>query len=323
MSTKEVKVKKIKLSRDARQNIIVGVVFIFMMVLFGSLSEYFLKPNNMLALLVAMVPLGLIGIAQTCNMITGVFDLSVGMVASLAGVLWTWLITKFGVPIYAAFAVALVFGVISGAIVGFAVAYLHMPAWIASYAVMQLWNGLIFVITDGVAIRMTKYKAFKWLGQYKLFGIDFNPAVVIMLLAFVVMFFVLRYTKFGRDLFIIGGNVEAAKNVGVKIKPRQMTVLTLCGFWSALAGCLFASRSGSGQPVIGELYSMQAIAGSVIGGTLMTGGKANLAMTFVGVLMMVVLQNGLIMIGVPAFYQHIATGAAVVLAIFVQTERKK
>ena len=108
-----------------------------------------------------------------------------------------------------------------------------------------------------------------------------------------------------------------------RIKRGQMFVFTVSGFMAALAGLLFASRSGSGQPIIGDQYAMQAIAGTVIGGTAMTGGKANIAMTFIGVMMVVCLQNGLIMAGVPAFYQHIATGAAVVLAIWVQTERKK
>ena len=97
----------------------------------------------------------------------------------------------------------------------------------------------------------------------------------------------------------------------------------MSGVLSALAGLLFASRSGSGQPIIGDFYSMHAIAGSVIGGTAMTGGKTNPLMTFVGMMMVTVLQNGLNMIGVPAYYQHLVTGAIVILAIWVQTERRK
>ena len=226
-------------------------------------------------------------------------------------------------PIYAAFAIGLVFGIASGLLNGWAVAYMKMPAWIATYATMQMWQGIIYIITEGEAVRMTKYKAFKWLGQHKCFGTDIPPAVLILVALFILAYFFLKYTKMGRDLYIIGGNIEAAKNTGIRIKRGQMFVFTVSGFMAALAGLLFASRSGSGQPIIGDQYAMQAIAGTVIGGTAMTGGKANIAMTFVGVMMVVCLQNGLIMAGVPAFYQHIATGAAVVLAIWLQTERKK
>lgn len=315
--------KKIKLSRDTRQNIVIVVIFIAMLALFGSLSEYFLTGKNFITILNSAVPLGLIGIGQCYCLLTGSFDMSVGMTASFAGIIWTRLIVDFDMPIYAAFAVGIAFGLASGLLNGWAVAYMRMPAWIATYATMQMWQGIIYIITEGEAVRMTKYKAFKWLGQHKCFGTDIPPAVLILIALFILAYFFLKYTKLGRDLYIIGGNVEAAKNTGIRIKRGQMFVFTVSGFMAALAGLLFASRSGSGQPIIGDQYAMQAIAGTVIGGTAMTGGKANIAMTFIGVMMVVCLQNGLIMAGVPAFYQHIATGAAVVLAIWLQTERKK
>jgi ribose transport system permease protein len=322
MSTKLAS-KKIKLTRDGRQNIVIILAFIAMLALFGSLSEYFLTKKNFITLLNSAVPLGLIAIGQCYCLLTGAFDMSVGMTASFAGIIWTRLITDFDMPIYVAFAIGLAFGIVSGLINGCAVAHLKMPAWIATYATMQMWQGVIYIITEGEAVRMTKYKAFKWLGQHKCFGTSIPPAVLIMIGLFILAYFVLKYTKLGRDLYIIGGNIEAAKNTGIRIKRGQMFVFTVSGFMAALAGLLFASRSGSGQPIIGDQYAMQAIAGTVIGGTAMTGGKANIAMTFIGVMMVVCLQNGLIMAGVPAFYQHIATGAAVVLAIWVQTERKK
>lgn len=322
MSTKLAS-KKIKLSRDARQNIVILIAFAAMLALFGSLSEYFLTGKNFITLLNSAVPLGLIGIGQCYCLLTGSFDMSVGMTASFAGIIWTRLITDFGMPTYAAFAIGIAFGIASGMLNGWAVAYMRMPAWIATYATMQMWQGIIYIITEGEAVRMTTYTAFKWLGQHKTFGTSIPPAVFIMIILFILAYFILKYTKLGRDLYIIGGNMEAAKNTGIRIKRGQMFVFTVSGFMAALAGLLFASRSGSGQPIIGDQYAMQAIAGTVIGGTAMTGGKANIAMTFIGIMMVVCLQNGLIMAGVPAFYQHIATGAAVVLAIWVQTERKK
>ena len=241
--------KKIKLARDTRQNIVIIIIFIGMLALFGTLSEYFLTGKNFITILNSAVPLGLIGIGQCYCLLTGSFDMSVGMTASFAGIIWTRLITDFDMPIYAAFAIGIVFGIASGLLNGWAVAYMKMPAWIATYATMQMWQGVIYIITEGEAVRMTKYKAFKWLGQHKCFGTDIPPAVLILVALFVLAYFVLKYTKLGRDLYIIGGNIEAAKNTGIRIKRGQMFVFTVSGFMAALAGLLFASRSGSGAVI--------------------------------------------------------------------------
>lgn len=321
MSNAKTKLKM--MNRDVRQNIIVFAALVVVMAFFGIKSPYFLTPKNMVALLAAAVPLGLIGIAESLCLLTGAFDMAVGMVASLGGIIVTMLISEMGCATYVAYGIALVFGVVSGFIAGVSVGYLKMPAWIATFALMNIWRGVIYILTNGDAIRMTKFKEFKWLGQHKILGTDVTPAVVILILAFVVIYVVLRYTKFGRDLHVVGGNPEAAKNVGLRVALCQTMTFTISGLLSALAGVLFASRSGSGQPIIGEMYAMQAIAGAVVGGTSMSGGKTNPAMTFVGIMFIVCLQNGLTMIQVPAFYQHIATGVILVLAIMVQTERPK
>jgi ribose transport system permease protein len=312
-----------KLSHDAQQSIVIVAALGVLMLVFGSLSPYFLTLANIAALLTAAVPLGLVGIGECVCLITGQFDMSVGMVASLAGVIWVLLITELGMPVYAAFLIALLFGVLSGLLAGISVAYWNMPAWMATYALFQIWQGIIYILTNGEAVRMTSYPAFKYLGQHKILGTAVTWAVVIMVAAYIIMYFVLKHTKLGRDLFIVGGNPEAARNVGIRIRFTHTFVFVLSGVLSALAGLLFASRSGSGQPVIGSLYAMQAIAGAVVGGTAMTGGKANVLLTFVGIMIVVCLQNGLNMVMVPSFYQHIAIGVTLIFAILVQTKRLK
>lgn len=311
------------MNRDTRQNIVILLALAVMYGFFGVRSPYFLQSDNIITILAAAVPLGLIGIGECLCLLTGNFDMSVGMVASLAGIIWCKLIVEAGMPTYLAFTIALAFGLVSGLLAGLSVAYLDMPAWMTTYALFQIWKGVIYILTNGEAIRMTRYKTFKFLGQGKAFNTNVPWSVVILLAIYAVMYFVLKYTKLGRDLFVVGGNIEAARNAGLRVKFCKTFVFVLSGVLSALGGALFASRSGSGQPIIGELYAMQAIAGAVVGGTGMAGGKANIAMTFVGILIVVGLQNGLNMIGVPSQYQYIATGLIVVLAILVQTERKK
>lgn len=314
------KQKKLLLHADTKQNLIIFIVFIAIMAVFSIGSEYFLKPKNIVAILVAAVPLGLIAIGECTCLVGGSFDMSPGMVASLAGVIWAVLITRSGMGTWPAFFIALAFGIGSGCIAGASVAWLKMPAWMATYALFQIWRGVIMIITEGTAIRMTNYAEFKIIGQTKVIG-DIPLPVFLLLFAYVVMYFVFRYTKLGRALFTIGGNITAAKNIGLKVELVQFLCFALSGFLAALGGLLFASRSASAQPIIGELYAMQAIAATVVGGTRMGGGKANLAMTFIGVLIVVGMQNGMSMISVPTFYQYIATGVILFIAVLLQTDR--
>lgn len=315
--------KKKTIGRDARQNIIIVAVYAAFFLVFSLLSPYFAKVDNMFTILVSATTLGLIGLAEGTCLLTGSFDMSVGQVATLAGIIWTTLVAKSGWNTWTAFAIALLFGVVSGMIAGVSVAYLQMPAWISTYALMQMWKGVGLIITNGEALRMTKFKAFKWLGQHKLFGTPLVPMVILMVLIYILWYILLKFTKLGRDLYVIGGNEEAARNVGIRVELGRVFAYTMSGIFAALAGCLFASRSGSGQPVVGNLWAMQAISGTVIGGTAMTGGKMNVAMTFVGVLLVVTLQNGFNMAGLNTYYQYITTGVVLVLAIFAQTERRK
>ena len=312
--------KKVALTRDARQNIIIIGVLVFAIILFSVMSPYFLKWDNIVAILVAAVPLGLVAISESNCLMVGGFDMSVGYVACFSGLIWTTLIASKGMPTYAALAIALLFGLASGTIAGFSVAVLNMPPWMTTFALMNVWQGCSLILTGGEAVRMTKFKAFKWLGQANLVA-KIPPMVFLLIIIYVIMYCVHKYTKLGRDLFVVGGNPEAAKNAGINAVRAKMFAFMVSGFLAALAGALFASRSGSGQPKVGAMYAMQGIAAATIGGT--KAGKTNLAMTFVGAVFIMLVQNGLNMIQVPAFYQYITTGVILVLAILVQTEKKK
>ena len=312
--------KKVALTRDARQNIVIIGVLVFAIILFSIMSPYFLKWDNIVAILVAAVPLGLVAISESNCLMVGGFDMSVGYVACFSGLIWTTLIAKNGMPTYSALAIALLFGLASGTIAGFSVAVLNMPPWMTTFALMNVWQGCSLILTGGEAVRMTKFKAFKWLGQANLVA-KIPPMVFLLIIIYVIMYCVHRYTKLGRDLFVVGGNPEAAKNAGINAVRAKMFAFMVSGFLAALAGALFASRSGSGQPKVGAMYAMQGIAAATIGGT--KAGKTNLAMTFVGAVFIMLVQNGLNMIQVPAFYQYITTGVILVLAILVQTEKKK
>lgn len=312
--------KKLDISRDTRQNLIIIGVLLLAIIIFSSISKYFLKWDNIVAILVAAVPLGLVAISESNCLMVGGFDMSVGFVACFSGIIWTTLISVNHWSTYPALAIALLFGLASGTLAGASVALLNMPPWMTTFALMNIWQGCSLIVTGGDAVRMTKYKDFKWLGQADLFA-KIPPMVILLILIYIIMYCVHRYTKLGRDLFVVGGNPEAAKNAGINAVRAKMFAFMISGFLAALAGALFASRSGSGQPKVGTMYAMQGIAAATIGGT--KAGKTNLAMTFVGAVFIMLVQNGLNMIQVPAFYQYITTGVILVLAILLQTEKRK
>lgn len=310
------------LTSDQRQYIIVAAVAVLIYAFFGIQSKYFLRWRNIVAILVAAAPLGLVTIAE-CSLLTcGEWDMSCGNVSSVAGIVWGLLVIN-GMNVWLALALALCVGVVSGSIIGLLVSYCNMTAWMASYGVLMILQTFIYVLTDGLAISMSKYKDFKILGQLELFGTDLTLPILIMAVLFIAMFFVMKFTKFGRAMFMVGGSREAAVNAGINVPFIKITNFILSGVLSALAGCMFVSRSGAVQPFVGGQWAMQAIASSIVGGCSLGGGKANLGMAFVGVLIMTGLSNGLNMIGVSPFYQYMVTGVALFIAVLIQSERRK
>lgn len=315
--------RKRTFSRDFIQNTIVLCVGMVIMAIFGLSSPYFLTWNNIVALLVAMVPSGLILIGECYLMIAGEWDMAPGNVASLAGMVWGALIVHTQLAYWLCFVIALMVGVIFGAFTGGVCNRFGVPAWMASYAVMQICTTFTYLINDGKAIPLREHAPIKWLGQADLLGTGLTPAVIIMLVLIGIGAFVLRYTQFGRDLYLIGGNREAAYNVGLNVNLYRMACFIICGVMSALAGLLFASRSASAQINACGLCAFNGIAGTMISSGSLAGGRGNLIMAAIGVFLIVSLQNGLYMMGVSVFYQYMVTGLALFVAVFAQADRKK
>ncbi len=310
------------LGKDKKQNLWILLVYVLILIVFRTRSSYFLRSANLAAMLVAAVPLGLIAISEGLCLLTRNLDMATGMIASLAGVTWALLITRAGMNLWIALVLGLLYGAIAGLLSGILVAYMRLPAFIATYAMMLIWRGIIHVLTNGEAISMRGNKEFKILGQTKIFGTELTLPVVILIIVFIAAHLMMKYSRFGRSLYIIGGNRDAAVNTGININLTLCCVFVISGTLAALAGLLFASRANSAQAIIGETYAMQGIAATVVGGTKMEGGKASMAMTFIGVLIVIAIQNGLNMAGVNNFFQYIANGLIVFAAVLIQTDRR-
>ncbi len=311
-----------QLNADQRQRIIVLLVAVVIYTVFATQSKYFLRWKNIVAILVAMAPLGLVTTGACCLMTCGEWDMSCGNVSSLAAIVWGQLVIS-GMNVWLALAIALSIGIVSGTVVGLLVSFCNLTAWMASYGVLMVLQTFIYVLTDGLAFSMSTYDEFKILGQMKLFGTDLTLPILIMVVAAGIVIYMMRYTKFGRAMFMVGGNRDAAVIAGINVAKVKIINFALSGVLSALAGCVFVSRSGAVQPFIGGLWAMQAVASSIVGGSSLGGGKANLIMSFVGVAIMVGMTNGLNMIGVNPFYQYMVTGVALFIAVYIQAPRRR
>ena len=308
--------------KENLQLLITGLALVLLVVFFSSLSEYFFTPANLMTILLTATSVGIIAVGQFLCLVSQNFDMSVGNVAAMGGVIFTMLVKDGGFSVPLALVIGLCFGLGSGFIVGFSVAKLNTNAFITTFAMLQIYRGILFVLTAGVPISMATNPAYRFLGSYKILDTIQMP-VMILIVVYVAFFIIMRYTKLGRNVYAVGSNPEAAHICGVNVVNVKIFCFLVTGVLSALAGILFASRVNSAQPNVGAMYALDSIAASVVGGTAMTGGKGSILGVFIGVMIVNVVQNGLIMIGLDPSYQYIVTGLIMFFAVLAQTSKKK
>jgi ribose transport system permease protein len=311
--------RKKMFTRDFFEKTVVLIVLLVLIIIFSSGSDYFLSSRNFLSIGMTISVIGLISIGQTMCLITRGFDMSVGMVAALGGVIFAEMVL-IGLPVPIAVILGLTFGVVAGLINGLSIALLNMNAFIVTFVWLQIYRGIIYIITGGMPVTIAGNNAFSFLGATKIFGVIPLP-VLIMIFLYILFSLVLKYTKFGRELYCVGGNPNAANISGISVKKTQIKAYLITSVLAALGGILFTSRVSAMQPTIGETYALDSIAATILGGTALTGGKGSIMGALLGVVIIGVIQNGLIMLNVNAYYQYIATGAIMFIAVLVHLDR--
>lgn len=315
--------KKFKFNMEQFQSSIIILTLLIVCLIFSFINTSFIKLSNIHSILLTAVPMGLVAIGECVCIMAGYFDMSVGMIASMGGMTSAITLQATGSVLLSVLA-GLGVGLICGLAAGACVSYLGMNAFITTFALQSIYRGIIYIVTDGFGISLAseEYASFTKWGQMKVFGIIQFP-IVMMLVIYVVLALFLRYRKQGRSIYLIGKNQKCADICGLNVHGTQMLVFLICDILSALAGILYASRTAAAQPFMGEMLPMEAIAATIVGGTSLMGGKGNLALTFVGVMVIYVVKNGLIMVGLPDFYQYIAIGIILYVAVLLQVEHKK
>ena len=294
--------------------------FLGLFIILSILSPAFITPNNLMNVIKQMSVNGIMGIAMTFVLILGGIDLSVGSLIALTSVCAAFFARQsLDLPLIVPIAVSLLVGVAAGAINGFGIAYVGISPFIMTLAMMSCLRGLAQVLSNGSPI-FGLSKQFNGIANGFVLGI---PNLVYFLLVILVIgIFVLRKTVFGKWVYAIGGNEVSARLSGINTRWIKVVVYMGSGLLAGVCGVLMASRITSGSPIIGVGYELNAISAAVIGGVSMSGGTGNLLGTLVGALIIGVIQNGLDILGVSAFYQQIIQELIIMVAVFLDIKSK-
>jgi ribose transport system permease protein len=284
------------------------------------LSPDFRTVGNLLDVMRQVSINAVISFGMTLAILLGGIDLSVGSVLAVSSVL-TALLMKGGHGAVVATTVGLVAGAAMGSLNGVVIAKGKVAPFIATLGTMTLLRGLALVLSKGSPISNFSSDLFSLLGGGYLIHLIPLP-VVWMLIVFALFWFILTRTVFGRHVYATGGNSEAARLSGVKTDRVQILVYTISGAMAAAAGVILTSRLDSAQPTAGAGYELDAITAVVLGGTSLSGGRGWIFGTLVGALLIGVLNNGLNLIGVSAFYQQVAKGAVILIAVLLDRAGK-
>ncbi len=286
----------------------------------------FLKPSNLLGVASQTAIYAIIAIGMTMVIVSGGIDLSVGSLVALAAVSSAWWIREFGGGPSAAWphvlsgmAAGILISAGSGAAVGAVVAGWGIPSFIVTLSVMMMASGLAFRLSDGQSISQLP-DSFLWLGGGRSLGLP-NP-VLLMGVLYLVAHFVMSRTVFGRYVYAIGGNAEAARLSGVPVRRMLWAVYTLCGALAGLGGVVLASQLAAGDPKFGQMYELEVIAAVVVGGTSLMGGQGKIFGTLIGAFIIAVIRNGMNLTNVDPFNQKIVLGGVLLAAVMLDTLKR-
>jgi len=296
------------------------VIFLTVVVIMLLISDKFRTLSNMVNILLQNSTLGVMAMGMTLVIITGGIDLSAGAIMSCAACVGAVLIVDHGwnqwLGILVIIAISTAFGVING----FSVAYLRMPAFLVTLATQSVGRGLALVISQGHTYRKFS-DVIIYIGTASILGI---PVLIWLMLIIMALGYVLLHrTIYGRQVFATGGNAEAALVSGINTRLVEMSTYVIMGLICGIAAIMTVGRIGSYWTALGTGIEFDVIAGVVIGGTSLAGGKGNMAGTLVGVLLMGVISNALNLLGVDAYWQDVAKGCVIFLAVAIDALRNR
>ncbi|WP_123040807.1 ABC transporter permease [Cohnella candidum] len=314
-----------------------ALFFIALVILFFALAkDAFFTFDNLMDILKAISIVAFVAIGVTISLMVDGFDLSVGATVSLSTVVTATLMVWYQMPLIVVLVVPLLVGVVIGLINAFLIVKIRIPDLLATLAVMYIVNGVHKTYTKGYSIYSNMpmqdgstapgvmLKPFLWIGQGKLLGVPFP--VILMVIAVICAHLFFKYTRWGRQAIMTGGNEEAARLSGLRVKKVRTLAYVASAVFASIGGVLYTARIGSGQIDAGAPMLMESVAAVFVGYSVFAAGRPNIIGTFFGAVLMGVMVNGLTMMNVQYYTNDIIKGIVLVLALavtFIHLTRKK
>jgi len=305
---------------DLADKISLIIAMIIMVIVFTYLNKNYFSVPNLMNILTACSLMGFVAIGETYLIIANQIDLTAGATAAFAGVLAARLL-RFGAPGFIALIAGVLAGIAIGAVNATMINYLRLQPFIATLASMSIVRGFAYIMCNGKAVSAS-VKSFTIFGSFRLFGIVPLP-VIILLAAFLVFGYILKSTYYGRSVYVLGGNAYAARLAGMNPKKIIYKLHIVEGALTGLAGVLLAARMNSGQPSACDGLEFDAVTAAVLGGCAFTGGVGTMLGTFIGMVILQGFNTGMNMVGLQTFWQQVAKGLLLVVALAFDFYRKR
>jgi len=307
--------------RSEKTGLIIALILVI--VVFSFLTDgNFISQANIINILIASAIVGMVVIGEGYLLITGHVDLSPGSVAAFSNVLVA-LLLKNGLPLAPAILIVVATGLCIGYANSLLVNRLQLEFFIATLATMSVFRGLAFIICNGKAIFVTN-AAFLKMGSGRF--LDIPIPVIIFIVSYVIFMVILDRTRFGRNVYMVGGNATAARLAGINAQKLRAKLYMMTSGFAALGGVIQAGRMSSGQPMASEGLEFDAVTAVVLGGVAMAGGKGSLSGALIGLFIMQGFNNGLMMVNVPSFWQTVSRGLLLIVALsfdYIRSQRQK
>ena len=302
-----VKTMGLKFLKD--QKVLIATILLF--IVSAIISPHFLSGMNLANLMLQISTTGIVSVGVMFVMLTGEFDISVGSLMAFYGILSIQLSNSVGY--WAAWAALVPLSLIIGCIYGFLVAKVKINSFVVTLGGMLFYRGLGYILSNTEPISATDFATYGWIGMNNFLGLSY--LVYVFLLLILISWFIIRKTRFGRNIMATGGNYDVAKASGVNVNFYKYSTYVICAFTAMLAGMLSSARLCRAVPNAGEDASMTAISSVVIGGTSMAGGEGGALQTLLGVFLLGLINNILNMMGVNAYYQQFIRGGILIVIV--------
>lgn len=301
------------------QEVAIFIPLVILVIVIGSINPLFFSRINISSVLRSTAFYGMIAVGVSLVIITGSIDISVGSIAAVGGCACA-LFAQAGLPVPVSIFLGLIVSGAFGLFNGIMVSIVKMNGFVVTIGVMFIARGIAYVITRGNPVYPVP-KVLNDLGTASPLGISWAFFVFVILV--VVFQIVLKKTIFGRQLYSIGDNREVAKLAGINVEFVQIVAFVISAVLSGLAGILLSAQLNQGMPQIGMGWELQVIAGTAIGGISLLGGAGSMIGTFLGILILAVLINGMVLVGMDPQVQNLTNGVVIILAVFVDLYRRK